>query len=296
MEDRGTASHRRRSSPERRPTAFPLALVWGLAAAFSLATTPGGAQGQPSQPSKVPPPQRDFALPIEMDFDFGAANGDALITRFLPLVAVPLGERWKLINLTLAVVADAPGGVPGSPGNPEPVPGPNVFGLGDLTDAVLFTPPTGSSRFVWGFGPAFTFPIATDARLGSGKWSAGPAFRVAYRPGKWNLGGIFVYLRSYAGDADRGDVEQLLIRGLIRRQLGNGWYLTSNPIITANGRAPSGQRWLVPLGGGIGKRFAIGSSEVAVSLHAYANVVKPDGAPDGLVRVDFVLPIPRGLR
>jgi hypothetical protein len=231
-----------------------------------------------------------------MDFDFGAANGDALIMRILPLVAVPLGERWKLINLTLAVVADAPGGVPGTPGNPEPVSGPNVFGLGDLTDAVFFTPPTGSPRFVWGFGPAFTFPIATDARLGSGKWSAGPALRVAWRPGKWNLGALAVFLRSYAGDADRGDVEQLLIRGLIRRQLGGGWYLTSNPIITANGKAPSGQRWLVPLGGGIGKRFAVGSSEIAVAVHAYANVVKPDGAPDGLFRIDVVVPIPRGLR
>jgi hypothetical protein len=271
-------------------------LASGLVAGVLLTAATSGAQDPPSAATKSPPAKNAFALPIEMDFDYGAANGDALITRFLPLVAVPLGERWKLINLTLAVVADAPGGVPGSPGNPEPVPGPNVFGLGDLTDAVLFTPPTGSSRFVWGFGPAFTFPIATDARLGSGKWSAGPAFRVAWRPGKWNLGGLFVYLRSYAGDADRGDVEQLLIRGLIRRQLGNGWYLTSNPIITANGNAPSGQRWLVPLGGGIGKRLAIGSSEIAVAVHAYANVIKPDGAPDGLLRIDFVVPIPRGLR
>ncbi len=270
--------------------------VCAVAGAILLAAAPGEAQAPKNAPATSPPARNDFALPIEIDFDYGAANGDAIISRILPLVAIPLGERWKLVNLTLAVVADAPGGVPGRPGNPEPVPGPNVFGLGDLTDAVLFTPPTGSPRFVWGFGPAFTFPIATDARLGSGKWSAGPAFRVAWRPGKWNLGGIFVYLRSYAGDADRSDVDQLMIRGLIRRQLGNGWYLTSNPIITANGSVPSGQRWLVPLGGGIGKRLAIGSSEIAVAVHAYANVIKPDGAPDGLFRFDVVIPIPRGLR
>jgi hypothetical protein len=72
--------------------------------------------------------------------------------------------------------------------------------------------------------------------------------------------------------------------------------LTSNPIITANGSAPSGQRWLVPLGGGIGKRFDVGGSPLAVAVHAYANVIKPDGAPNGLFRVDVVVPIPRGLR
>jgi hypothetical protein len=271
-------------------------LAWVLATALLLAATLGRAQDPQSAPAKTPTPPGDFALPVEMDFDYGAANGDAIITRFLPLVAIPLGERWKLINLTLAMVADAPGGVPGRPGNPEPVPGPKVFGLGDLTDAVFFTPPTGSKSFVWGFGPAFTLPIATDEVLGSGKWSAGPALRVAWRPGKWNLGAFAVYLWSYAGDLDRSDVSQLMIRPLIRRQLGDGWYLTSNPIITANANASSGQRWVVPLGGGIGKRFDLGSSEIAVAVHAYANVIKPDGAPDGLFRVDLVVPIPRGLR
>jgi hypothetical protein len=164
-----------------------------------------------------------------------------------------------------------------------------------LTNAVFLTPPTWSKKLVWGFGPAVTFPIATDARLGSGKWSLGPAFRIAYRPGPWNLGAVIVNLGSVAGDSARGNVHQLLVRGLIRRQLGDGWYLTHNPIITANWNADSGQRWLIPLGGGIGKSFELGSRTVALSFHYYANVVKPQGAPDGLFRVDFVLPIPGSL-
>ena len=242
------------------------------------------------------PPRREFALPIEFDFDYGADNGSAFISRYLPLVAFPLGERWRLINLTLAVVANAPGGVPGRPGNPEPAPGEQVFGLGDLTDLVFFTPPTRSSKLVWGFGPAVSVPTATDAALGSGKWSAGPAFRVAYRPGPWNLGAVVANLRSFAGDTERGDVHQLLVRGLVRRQLGGDWYFIYNPIITANWNASSGQRWLIPVGGGIGKLFEIGSKAVALSAHYYFNVIKPEGAPDGLLRIALVLPIPVSLR
>ena len=167
-----------------------------------------------------------------------------------------------------------------------------MFGLGDLTDAVFLTPPTRSDEFVWGFGAAITFPIATDVALGSGKWSAGPALRIAYRPGSWNLGAVVVNLGSFAGDSKRGEVHQLLVRGLVRRQLGGGWYFTYNPIITANWNASSAQRWLVPVGGGVGKRFEIGSKAFALSAHYYFNVIKPEGAPDGLVRIDVVLPIP----
>ena len=279
-----TVSSRSCSDPERCVLRFWLSVALLLPSAVV------------AQEHDRDPPRREFALPIEIDVDYGAENGTAIISRYLPLVALPLGERWRLINLTLAVVADAPGGVPGRPGNPEPVPSEPVFGLGDLTDVVFFTPPSRSDELVWGFGPAVTFPVATDAALGSGKWSAGPAFRIAYRPGPWNLGAAVLNLRSFAGDPLRGDVHQLVIRGLIRRQLGGDWYFTYNPIITANWNASSGQRWLIPIGGGIGKRFELGSRQIALSVHAYGNVVKPQGAPDGLFRIDFVLPIPVSLR
>ena len=263
---------------------------WWLVAALLTANPVAG------QDRDRDPPRRDFALPVEFDFDYGAKNGNAVISRYLPLVALSLGEKWRLISLTLAVVADAPGGVPGRPGNPEPVLGEQVFGLGDLTEAVFFTPPNRSNKFVWGFGPAFAFPIATDTALGSGKWSAGPAFRIAYRPGAWSLGAVLVNLASFAGDSERGDVHQLLVRGLVRRQLGGGWYFTYNPIITSNWNASSDQRWLIPIGGGVGKRFNFGSHVFALSAHTYFNVIKPEGAPDGLFRIDLVLPIPMSLR
>jgi hypothetical protein len=160
----------------------------------------------------------------------------------------------------------------------------------------FFTPPPPSKRFVWGFGPAVGFPISTDDILGRGKWLTGPALRFAYRPGEWNLGALIVNLWSFAGDSNRKDVNQLLVRGLIRRKLGDGWYFTSNPIITANWKAESGQQWLIPLGSGIGRRFEISSISVALAVHYYHHVIKPDGAPVGLFRLDFIIPVPAGLQ
>lgn len=262
-----------------------------IAVSFLLINETAFAQNKENKSQQIV-----FSLPIELDFDYGASNGYAIINRYLPLVAFPIGEKWKLINLTQIIVADAPGGVPGRPGNPEPGAGDRVIGLSDLTNVVFFTPPPPSKRFVWGFGPAVGFPIATDDRLGSGKWLTGPALRFAYRPGEWNLGALIANLWSFAGDSNRKDVNQLLIRGLIRRRLGGGWYFTSNPIITANWKAPSGQIWLIPLGAGIGRRFEISSISVALAVHYYHHVIKPDGAPDGLFRLDFIIPVPAGLQ
>lgn len=233
--------------------------------------------------------QRVWVLPIEIDVDSGAPNGDAIISRFVPLNSLIVREKWKLVNLAMVTVADAPGGRPGTPGNPEPIPGPNVFGLGDLTDAVLYTRTT-PKGLMWGAGVAVGLPIATDDRLGSGKWQAGPAVRLGIKAGAWRFGLLAANRWSVAGDSDRADVNQLLMRGLVRRTLGEKWFFIYGPIMTANWNAAAGQKWVVPVGGGFGRSFDFKPTSLNASLQAYANVVKPDGAPDWVLRIGLTFP------
>jgi len=51
-------------------------------------------------------------------------------------------------------------------------------------------------------------------------------------------------------------------------------------VIIANWQADSSNRWTVPLGGGVGKLFTIGSQAINMRAEAYYNVEKPDSAPD----------------
>lgn len=234
-------------------------------------------------------PGHVFVLPIEIDSDFGADNGNAVITRAIPVNSLLVREDWKLINLAMITIADAPGGVPGSPGNPDPVAGPRALGVGDLTDAVLFTWKT-KENLLLGTGAAFNFPIATDENLGSGKWQAGPAIRLGYQALDWRFALLATNRWSFAGDSDRAKVNQLLLRTMIRKELGNRWFFISDPIITANWNAASGQKWLVPLGGGFGRAVSTDPVPVNLSLQLYWNVIKPDGAPDWLVRVGVTFP------
>jgi hypothetical protein len=233
-----------------------------------------------------------FAIPVELEVDSGAANGDATLLRISPLYGKPSTNNWKTIHLTMLTIADAPGGIPGQPGNPDPEPGDQVFGFGDLTHASFFTPPS-SGKTIWGYGAMVSIPIASDSNLGSGKWAAGPAFRFVYRSGPWNLGMFGGQIWSFAGSSNRGDISQLIVRGAIRRELPNDWYFVSAPIITANWKA-EGEKWLLPLGGGIGKVIRVHSKPWALSLQGYYNVVKPVGAPNWSVRLSVIAPLPRG--
>lgn len=230
-----------------------------------------------------------FALPVELDLDSGAANGDATILRIMPLYTFPVFDRWKLIHLDIFTLADAPGGTPAFPGDPDIE---HSAGLSDLLHASFYTP-NRSGNFVWGLGAMASIPTATDDSLGSGKWTAGPAFRLTYRTESWNVGLIAGQRWSFAGSGNRADVNQLLMRGAINRQLPNDWFFVSAPLIVANWDAV-GQDWLIPVGGGIGRQFTLGKFPWAWSVQGYYNAVKPDSAPDWVVRFAIIAAIPFG--
>jgi len=232
-----------------------------------------------------------LVLPMEFEADNGAANGNANLVRLLPAYEWPRRANWRIQHMDLITLADAPGGLTGIPGNPEPIAGPRTLGLTDITHVSFFVP-TPSGSLIWGAGAALGIPTATDDVLGSGKWSAGPALRLTYRKGPWNLGVLGAQRWSFAGDSNRADTDQLMLRGTFRRQLGEHWFLVSGPIITANWNASSGNRWLVPLGGGLGRKFDFAGRPWAASIQAYANVVRPTGAPTWSIRLTLTAFIP----
>jgi len=169
----------------------------------------------------------------------------------------------------------------------EQVFGPEIgeteFGLGDLTPEFFFSPRKPiqlgpEASLVWGLGPAFQFPTATDDELGTGKWSAGPGFVVflSDRALHVTTGFLILNLWSFAGDEDRADVNAMTLQPFLNYNLPKGWYLTASPLITANWEAGEDNRWTVPIGGGIGRIFKIGHQAINANIAAYYNVVTPD--------------------
>ena len=212
------------------------------------------------------------------DFNIGPFGRDRNTTlQFQPVIPIQLSENWNLITRTIGALVY-------QPNISQPQQG--TFGLTDINPS-FFLSPAKAGTLIWGAGPTFLLPTASDNVLGTGKLSIGPGVVVAVQPGKWTLGVLVNNLWSVAGSGSRPDVNFMTLQYFINYNLKKGYYLTSAPINTANWNAPSGNVWLVAVGGGIGRIVRLGFQPVNVSVQAYGNAKRPDNFPSPTWQLKF---------
>jgi hypothetical protein len=90
-------------------------------------------------------------------------------------------------------------------------------------------------------------------------------------------------------------VNRGLFQYFLVKQLGDGWYVNTAPILTVNWKADSGQRWIVPFGAGVGKVARLGKLPVNTQIGAFYNAVKPDIGPDWQFRVQVQILFPASI-
>jgi hypothetical protein len=204
------------------------------------------------------------------DFNIGPFGRDRNTTiQVQPVIPIQLSENWNLITRTIAAILF-------QPNIAQPHQG--TFGLNDINPS-FFLSPAKPGKLIWGAGPTFLLPTASDDVLGTGKLSIGPAVIALVQPRKWTLGVLVNNLWSVAGSGSRPEVNSMTLQYFINYNLKKGYYLTSAPINSANWNAPSGNVWLVQVGGGIGRIMRLGFQPVNVSAQAYLNAKRPDVLP-----------------
>jgi hypothetical protein len=162
--------------------------------------------------------------------------------------------------------------------------------------AALHPPPAWcapSSTPTAGVGVILGAPTATGSLLGTGKWTAGPSFAVFALRGHWTFSLIANQQWSYAGDGARDPVSLLQLQPSLSYVLKHGWLLVCGPLISADWTGPRGQKWTVPVGGGVGKVFSVGGQKMSLQLVAYANPIRPDDGPESLILVTGTILWPR---
>ena len=112
-------------------------------------------------------------------------------------------------------------------------------------------------------------------------------------PGQWVVGGLVSNVWSVAGDDERADVNFLLAQVFLNYNYPSGWYLTSAPIITANWEAESGEKWTIPVGGGLGKVFKIGKQPINMSSQVFYNAERPNNGAEWQWRLQIQLLFPK---
>lgn len=198
---------------------------------------------------------------------------------------------YHATNIAYIEVADYEVGIPGlPPGNPNPEPDTvGDTGINDLLTAFLFSKKSshhGPHVFGWGFSAQL--PTGSGDTLSSGKYSVGPAVEYEYIGDRLFVAIVALQLWSVAGDSDRKDVNMLMVKPMITYDLNENWKAVYMPYgISAYWDKPSGQKWYVPLGGGIQRQFNIGSRASAFSVQLFKNVVRPDKGAEHDFRLMF---------
>ena len=221
-----------------------------------------------------------ISVPIQniTDFNIGPFDRDRnAIVQVQPVVPISLGENWNLITRTIGALVYQPDITMSRQG---------TFGLNDINPS-FFLSPAQPGKLIWGAGPTFLLPTASDDFLGTGKLSIGPAIVALIQPGKWTIGVLVNNLWSVAGPRGRPDVNAMTLQYFVNYNLKKGYYLTFQPIITANWNAPSGNVWLVPVGGGMGRIMRLGFQPVNVSVQGYGNAKRPDTFPSPTWQLKF---------
>jgi hypothetical protein len=176
-----------------------------------------------------------ISVPLQNNFNLSAGPNDATIyvLNVQPVIPLKLTEDWNLITRTIMPIINQPSLFEGDE---------SAFGLGDL-NPTFFLSPAKPGKLIWGVGPTFTLPTATDSRLGTSQWSMGPAAVALSMQGPWVFGALANQQWSFAGWGDQ-DVSQMLIQPFVNYNLPDGWYLcrappssrrTGRPAVAING-------------------------------------------------------------
>ena len=224
-----------------------------------------------------------FPFQDNLTFGVGPQSDQQNVLNIQPVLPFDVGDDWNLITRTIVPIIHEPVRVPG---------GESSNGIGDTSVALYFSPAHPGS-VIWGVGPAFTFATASHRELGQGKTDAGLSAVALTIRGHWLIGGLVTDVVSVAGASDRSDVHQMLLQPFVNYNFSRGWYLTTSPIITANWKAQSDQRWTVPIGGGGGRAFRVSKQAMNFQVQAFKLVERPHDAGDWVLRAQFQLLFPK---
>jgi hypothetical protein len=171
---------------------------------------------------------------------------------------------------------------------PLPDPIGTVTGFGDIRFVDLAILDAGHS-LLFGIGPTFVFPTASDITSGQGKWQVGPAAAAAFAPRNWLFGVLAQNPISFAGDSTQPQANALFLQPFITYQLGHGWFIRSEPQMIFDWESNKQQ---LPIDLGIGRVFKIGSQYVNSFVEPAWNVSADGPAPRYAITFGFALLYP----
>lgn len=168
-----------------------------------------------------------ISVPFQSNLDYGIGNynGSKYTINFQPVVPIRLSANINLITRYIIPIVDQ-----------RDISGErqSEFGLSDATVSAFFSPAHPKNGLIWGAGPAFLVPIATNELLGTRKWGIGPTALLLKQATGITYGLLTNQIWSVAGDENRADVNQLFVQPFFAKSWKTGAGIGFNMEMTFN--------------------------------------------------------------
>ena len=225
----------------------------------------------------------------------GSAQSATLIQPVLSMQLTP-GIRWLSRPIIPIYSFELPTSYVRLTGQYEPAMGTGTFGrttgLGDFQWMNYFATNEGvKPPDIFGLGVGLMMNTATSEVLGTGKWAAGPAAVAVRLDEKWMYGVIAQQFWSFAGDADRKDINMTSLQPILRYALNQESGIGVMPNWNYNWET---RRWTqLFVGLGLDTMINLGPVPTQVGIEFHYNLVRNDLLnPQWQVRVVFTPVVP----
>ncbi len=223
-----------------------------------------------------------ISMPLQSNWDFGIGPSDAYryTLNVQPVIPITLNDEWNLISRTIAPIIDAESPAPGID---------DASGLGNITQSFFLSPqkPT-AAGLIWGAGPVFVVPTATNDLLGGNQWGMGPTALVLKQKDGWTLGMLANQLWSFNGGNDSFNATYLQPFVAYTTKTQTTFALNSES--TYNW---IDSQWTIPFNLMVAQLVKIGEVPVQFQLGGRWYADKPDGGPNWGLRFSVTFLFPR---
>jgi hypothetical protein len=257
------------------------ALIGAVAALLAL-PAPAAAQSEDELAKQTQNPVASLiSVPFQgnWDFDLGDRNAIGTLLNVQPVMPFGISEQTNVILRVIMPLTSQPG-----------ADATRINGLGDVVATAFFSPAK-SGRVIWGVGPVFLLPAATNTSLGSEKFGIGPSVVALAQPGPWTVGVLYNQIWSVSGASDRDDVNSLFLQPFVNYNLGHG--VSAGVSVEASANWEADENWTAPLLFSLSKVTRLGKRPVSFAVAAGPTLANPEGGASWRFRFSATFLFPR---
>ncbi len=226
-------------------------------------------------------------MPFQFNYDENIGpdeDGKVYKLNIQPVIPFSLNADWNLISRTILPVVWQKDIAPGVS---------DESGLSDTVQSLFFSPkaPT-KNGLIWGVGPVFLIPTATDEVLGSRKWGAGPTAVALTQKGPWTIGFLGNHIWSFTGDEDRADISSTFLQPFAACVTKTKTTFSFNTESTYDWE---NEQWTVPVNVLVAQLLRVGPQIISVQAGVRYWAESPDNGPEGWgARFQLTFLLPKG--